>query len=671
MAKVTARVTSTRTKKNEEDSDFLIRMSHAPQFDVGMHGFVLVPAALFTAVCILLVHQYKYYRDMTGYYWTTAMGGTADDPGLIEFFSHYKVLLITICFVLALIFLLYRVVTQSLYVKRTVLYIPMLVYLIFVLLSFAFSETKEIAWSGWNDRFEGTFVLLCYMVMLFYIVNSVNNERNIKHILYPVTGSAVILSLIGFSQAIGHDFFRTTIGQKVLLPMSATLKDGTKIWDAIDTLAEQGKQYLNFRFKNNEIYQTVFNINYVSFYLTLLIPIFGLLFIREHVLWKKTLWGVVVALIIFNLFGAASSGGILGCVVIVIVALILLNKRLLKWWRSVAVLLAIVALTGVAAYSVEIHFGSVIWIHELRGSVRDALGIKTAATEPVQPVATGTEEPVPEKHKIDYFITNGLGITFSIDGNEATCVTNGEVVGLTDAAGVAIEGALDPVTQRIVFSDERFKDIYFYPAEEDGRSLFVFGIEGEETEWPFVLTGTDQPEWKYENGLKKLVSLKNIPHFGFANNPHFGSGRGYIWSTTIPMLRNTILIGYGADTFCINFPQNDYVGKYNAGWNSLTAIVDKPHNMYLGVAFTTGIVSLLALLALFGIYAFQSIRLYRRDDFNSFAAFAGAGIFLGICGFLVAGLVNDSAVSVMPMFYGLLGTGIAVNLMVQKQKILS
>jgi len=40
----------------------------------------------------------------------------------------------------------------------------------------------------------------------------------------------------------------------------------------------------------------------------------------------------------------------------------------------------------------------------------------------------------------------------------------------------------------------------------------------------------------------------------------------------------------------------------------------------------------------------------------------------GICGFLAAGLVNDSTVSTMPMFYGLLGTGIAINYM-NKQKL--
>ena len=77
-----------------------------------------------------------------------------------------------------------------------------------------------------------------------------------------------------------------------------------------------------------------------------------------------------------------------------------------------------------------------------------------------------------------------------------------------------------------------------------------------------------------------------------------------------------------------------------------------------------------ALLALFGGYLIQSFRLYfrRRFETEDFISFAGAGIFIGIVGFLTAALVDDSSVSVMPMFYTLLGTGIALNILLRKQQ---
>ena len=125
-------------------------------------------------------------------------------------------------------------------------------------------------------------------------------------------------------------------------------------------------------------------------------------------------------------------------------------------------------------------------------------------------------------------------------------------------------------------------------------------------------------------------------------------------------------MGHGADTYAIHFPHNDYVGKYNSGTftRNINIIVDKPHNMYMGAWIGTGGISVIAFLALTGIYLVQSIQLYIKKSFadNDFLTFAGSGIAFGIFGFLVSGLVNDSTVSVMPMFYGLLGTGIAVNM---------
>ncbi|HVI42366.1 MAG TPA: hypothetical protein VM577_17060, partial [Anaerovoracaceae bacterium] len=135
------------------------------------------------------------------------------------------------------------------------------------------------------------------------------------------------------------------------------------------------------------------------------------------------------------------------------------------------------------------------------------------------------------------------------------------------------------------------------------------------------------------------------------------------------MLKDTMILGHGADTYCIFFPHDDYVGKYNSGTFStnINIIVDKPHNMYFGATVGTGGISVLALLALWGIYLVQSFNIYRREHFTSFTSYAGAGIFFGICGFLVSALVNDSTVSVMPMFYGLLGTGISINMMLKRQ----
>ena len=40
-----------------------------------------------------------------------------------------------------------------------------------------------------------------------------------------------------------------------------------------------------------------------------------------------------------------------------------------------------------------------------------------------------------------------------------------------------------------------------------------------------------------------------------------GSGRGYIWSRSIPLIKQAGFMGLGADTYPEYFPQNDFKGK--------------------------------------------------------------------------------------------------------------
>jgi O-antigen ligase len=99
----------------------------------------------------------------------------------------------------------------------------------------------------------------------------------------------------------------------------------------------------------------------------------------------------------------------------------------------------------------------------------------------------------------------------------------------------------------------------------------------------------------------------------------------------------------------------------------LNILIDKPHNMYLQTAINTGVISLLALLAIWGIYLFDSFKIFIKGNMESFAEYMGAAIFLSISAYLVAGLFNDNIISVTPLFWILLGMGIGINRMIKTQ----
>jgi len=656
---------------------YCLAMSHAPGEEDPSHSWQLLPAVFFSAFVILIVRMHTYTRPMSRFFWTSQ----TDTSGIADFFSYYKMIAILLCAAAVLILLLYRVTTQSFAVRRSFVYLPMALYALCVTASYQFSDYKAFALLGWNDRFEGTLVLLSYMLLLFFIINSVRTEAHVRLFLLPLAFSGGLLGLLGLSQALNMDFFRTTLGQKLLVPDIA-MPTGMSLWQSIDAAAQQGEPYLKFTFQNRQIYQTVYNINYVSFYLTLLIPLFGMLFIRAWNRGKETPaahkagLALLFALLIYNLIGSASSGGFFGLGIIGLSGLILLNKKLLEWVRPLGVLFLITGLiAGITADR---------WTPELRGAFRSVTG-GTAQEEPADPAELKDAEAGSVKPVIDYFDTAPDHIALSLNGRPLVIAVErnpeGQPASITalDEEGQPIEmkaleslgdgtpdaqesSGGDPTTgeaqvPRYALEDSRYRPyltLSMAPvAGSPGIRLHTPGVT-----WDFVVSAENI---LHRNRMGRLVDLDPVEHVGFDNNPNFGSWRGYIWSRSFPLLKQTILLGTGADTYCAAFPQEDYAGKYSTG-NNYDIVVDKPHNLYLGAAVGTGVVSLLALLSLFGIYLFTGARLYRKAVFgDDFLTFAGSGIFFGITGFLAAALVNDSSVSVMPMFYSLLGLGIVIN----------
>jgi hypothetical protein len=174
-----------------------------------------------------------------------------------------------------------------------------------------------------------------------------------------------------------------------------------------------------------------------------------------------------------------------------------------------------------------------------------------------------------------------------------------------------------------------------------------------------IVLAVTESGYKYVNAAGNEINLVKADSFGFEGRETIGSSRGYIWSRTIPLLKDTVFMGHGPDTFPIYFPQHDVEAKFKY-LDTTTTIVDKPHNLYLQMAVNTGIISLLAFLVLITGYLYSGRR-YLCANFASYWEVGGSAVQLAIIGYLVAGLFNDSIVSVAPVFWGLMGLGIGLN----------
>jgi hypothetical protein len=205
----------------------------------------------------------------------------------------------------------------------------------------------------------------------------------------------------------------------------------------------------------------------------------------------------------------------------------------------------------------------------------------------------------------------------------------------------------NPDSGRFRIADERFPDLVCAVGRINGVPSMVvnnlgyalhFLLDGEAIR---VALRTGQP-----------VQAGPVDVIGFAGRESLGSARGFIWSRSLPLLRNTLFVGFGPDTFAMAFPQQDFSGKFRA-YGSTDVLVDKPHSFYLQTAINTGVLSLLSLVVLFGWSIVAAIRSGPRPD-DGF----GLAVLVGVVGYLVAACFNDSVVSVAPVFWVLLGAGI-------------
>ena len=132
--------------------------------------------------------------------------------------------------------------------------------------------------------------------------------------------------------------------------------------------------------------------------------------------------------------------------------------------------------------------------------------------------------------------------------------------------------------------------------------------------------------------------------------------RMYIWSRTLPLLKNHIFLGCGPDTFALEFPQNDQLGRINTNRSLYEEILTKPHSLYLQTALQTGIVSLLCILGFWLSYFIRVFVLSKEKNVGYSMKFALA---FSVAGYLIMGLVNDSMTVTAPIFWVLLGVGSA------------
>lgn len=540
----------------------------------------------------------------------------------VDFFSYYKSTALIIASCVSLLLFASLILDKKLtLLNEKKYYIPMGIYVLFVIVSTFLSKDKNVSILGFIEMYQGMSVLLSYILLLFILMNLIKSRRDIKIIIYSITVLTVVVGILGLSQYFGHDFLQTSLGKWLITPK--TLRDAN----------------LNFSFGKYTIYATMYNTNFVGSFGALVLPIaVGIYLQAENK--KRTIIFYITSILAYSTWlGCNSRAGYIGVILSSVVGIIIFRKVIKVKYKKVVCLF--------------LSFILVALIFNIASSGR-VVG-QFSRLNPLSEIEK--MDIAKQKQKITFKEISVKDNTFTIR------TTNETVIGIyrdnkltfNDEYGnpLIINKNIDGV---ISFKDEKYKNYSFVKKEDSKR------IECNIYNRPLHLYINRDNDIKVISLNNKLTSPVAAPYIKlFEGRETFASNRGYIWSRSIPILKDTMLIGYGPDSFCMVFPQEDYVGRFNTGSGMTDIVVDKPHNMYLQTSINTGMMSLLSLLFVWCIYLLESMRSYINGKINTFEEYMGVSVFLSVIGYLGAGIFNDNVVSVAPLFWIIMGLGIAIN----------
>ncbi len=477
----------------------------------------------------------------------------------------------------------------------------------FQLISAFTSIAPQQSFLGGIEQYESVWVLTGYLVIGAYAYQRIAKGGNPQYIMNVLFIGVLFSCLLGITQLFQNDFWESGPGKMLLVPENY----------------RELRESLRFNFSQGNwepVYLASYNPNYAGIYLLMILPC--LLVHKNH--YAK----ILAALAGVCLLGTMSKTALLSAVFLLVIGIVLFGNSLtVKWkkWMKAAAVIAALDLIVFLGYEKQITAFS--YEEKLQNVVCDQEYVRL----------TYQGESILMR---DIPLEEG-GVTYEIiheDGNHVNLVWN------------EASGEMDPL-------EETLQGLHFKVYDKEGISYIMFRYN----EIPFRFTkGEGNGIYEYVSINGKLDELQEAPKI-FGGFEELISGRGYIWSRTLPVIMEHPIFGTGPDTFLLAFPQDDYVVRSNLGHTFFTQILTNAHSLYLHMAEQTGIPSLLCFLIFVGIYLRKSWKLYYGKTNYSEIEKIGAGIFLGVTGYMVCGLTFASSVCTTPIFWLLLGTGMGIN----------
>ncbi len=486
------------------------------------------------------------------------------------------------------------VIKEEIKEKFNKIHFFILIIILSTIIAFIFSEYKWVALFGAIQRFESIWVHFSYIVIFLYFMNFFKKYKSFELFSYAVLLSTFVVGFIGMLQFLGFNPFENEIVQNLTTPKSIG----------------------NFNVSTVGSYSTMYNINTSASYSVLMLHVLFIILVKNKNIVVKAITSVNLILIGITFYNSLSEAAYIAFAFSIFVAillcvfLLLANKKY-KAFGAVIVIGVVVMVGGITFIS-----SNEIINAKIKNAVNSAIGTPTTFTDWSQ-----------EGNAVKFY---------NKDGNYIKIVTNENDFEVFEDIQSVFSNKYEN-GMKVTLETNHFEavELIVYIDEESNRNIISFNDD-------FYIVSGNEVSLASKEGFR---TLNHYDYFGFDGYGKLFTNRGYIWSRSLVMFFDKPF-GYGSDTFFLNFPNDDDVGR---AFNDQNEVVDKPHSIYLNMCINNGFLYLIGFLGIVFVVVHEKLKLlYKYEATNKITLIA---YISGIGAYLVNGLATDNIVIIIMLFW--------------------
>lgn len=501
---------------------------------------------------------------------------SSNTEGVYDIFLYWKMVFTIAVSIILLILLVVSVIKYNYKIfdfnrlSDKIILICLVIYTVCTVMSYVCAQYRQLALMGGVNSFEGTIVLLSYVV-LFLAGRYIVQKCDYHHIEYIAMFNAILLLVLSFIEvnykSIAELVLRRVVETDYPGMLCLTFYNPSYCAGFIIILLSVCFYYYSVsnRFIKNAVWGCLSVTTLMSGFLTRSSAAFYILIFEMAVF-------VVVMVVTFirNIKNVHSKNAIYNN----ITADIDMNDKKNISNRGNIVLIKVISMVvGITAILlIDLYASGLIFNSAKSASVNATTAIHKS-----------------DYYKVNNIELNGSEVCITGDNTKLVCgIDTDNTIYFTDEAGQII--SVSSQGDKLIFPEP-----YGTVQARIWNNMLCLDL-GYKGELRFLMyNNTFYPALSDGSVVKDISARTNVATGRYDN---LFTGRGYIWRNTLPVIRNTLVFGHGAGTFEMYFKQFDFVGLLNSQGN-VDLIVDKPHSLYLQIACNQGLLCSIAVVTIF------------------------------------------------------------------------